>query len=146
MIQIETIPVDEASDEVLSLMFEVLCRDFGVPEEAEWLNGEHGGMLAVARTENGGVAGVARLMPSVGEASRQVRHVAVAPHLRRVGVGRRLMSVLEEMAREEGAAEVWLNARDDAIAFYERLDFECEGDWFISEVTGIPHKLMRKAL
>ena len=56
------------------------------------------------------------------------------------------MGELEDVAAAEGADEVWLHARDTAFGFYERLGYVPEGEIFVSELTGIPHRTMRKRL
>jgi ribosomal protein S18 acetylase RimI-like enzyme len=138
-------------DEVLHLAFAVLYRPFGVtwPDEsvgADWLHPEAGTHLAVALSGAGDLLGSARLLPAAGDSSRQVRQVAVSPDARRTGVGRALMLALEARAAEEGATETWLNSRNSAYGFYESLGYTLEGEEFVSEVTGIPHRAARKQL
>jgi len=132
--------------ELLGMLYDVLYRDFGVAEDAAWHHAEPGDVTFVALADDGALLGSARLLGAVGDASRQVRQVAVEPGTRAAGVGRALMSALEARAALEGATEVWLNARDTAIAFYERLGYTAEGPEFVSELTGIPHREMRKPL
>ena len=72
--------------------------------------------------------------------------MAVEPPHRGQGVGAALMTALEHRAAQEGAAELWLNSRNTAYAFYERLGYISQGEEFVSELTGIPHRLMRKSL
>lgn len=132
--------------ELLGMLFGVLYRDFGVAEDADWYHAEDGDVTLVALAEDGGLLGSARLLGRPGDARRQVRQVAVEPGVQSAGVGRALMAALEARAQEEGATEAWLNARDTAIPFYERLGYTAEGDVFVSELTGIPHRLMRKPL
>jgi len=142
----------ERFEETLRLAFGVLYGPFGVswPEEAsegdDWLHPAPGTLVAVAIAIDGELLGSARLLPAAGDASRQIRQVAVFPHARRLGVGRALMRALETRAAEEGARETWLNARDSAYGFYEALGYELHGEGFVSELTGIPHRAARKPL
>lgn len=133
-------------DRVLDLIYIVLYRDFGVAPESEWYVSGEAGSHVVALSHRGGLLGVARLMGRPGDESRQLRQVAVEPAVHGTGVGRALVTELERIAAEEGAREVVLNARDTAIPFYERLGYIGEGDLFVSELTGIPHRFMRKRL
>jgi predicted GNAT family N-acyltransferase len=133
-------------DDLERLLFEVLYRDFGVSADHDWREDEPGSQIAVAISDNGELLGAARLLPAPGEESRQVRQVAVLPGAQARGVGGALMRAVEQRAAEEGATEVWLNARDTAFAFYERLGYTFSGDTFVSELTGIPHREMRKRL
>ena len=131
-------------DEVLDLNYRVLYEPFGVARDAEWYHPAHGSAFSVALADDGRVLGSARLLPSAGDSSRQLRQVSVAGDAQGLGIGRELMAALEEVASREGAADVWLNARCSAYGFYERLGYVFEGEEFESELTGIPHRAMRK--
>ncbi len=132
--------------EVLDLSYEVLYRDFGVAREGDWYHPANGSEFAVALDSGGLILGTARLLPRPGDASRQVRQVAVSPTAHGRGVGRALMFALERLAVEEGANELWLHARTNALGFYERLGFVAQGEVFVSTLTGIPHLTMRKSI
>jgi predicted GNAT family N-acyltransferase len=136
----------ERDAELAELLYRELYRDFGVARSAEWRHAEPGSVTLVALDEGGGLLGSARLLPHAGDASRQVRQVTVSRIARGMGVGRALMAAVEEHARTQGAIEIWLNARECAVGFYERLGYERFGNSFVSELTGIPHVAMRKAL
>ena len=133
-------------DEVLDLSYEVLYRTFGVPREGDWYHPANGSTFAVALDTDGGLLGTARLLPAPGDLSRQVRQVAVSPTAHGRGVGRAVMAELERLALAEGADEMWLQARDTAFGFYGRLGYVPEGELFVSPLTGIPHRTMRKRL
>ena len=133
-------------DEIQELYYSVLYAGFGVPREADWYHDAHGSTFAVALGPDDAVLGAARLLPAPGDASRQIRQVAVAKHVHGSGLGRRLLHDLEALAAEEGASELWLNSRSSAYGFYERLGFVREGAEFESELTGIMHTTMRKRL
>lgn len=136
----------ERKDDLTWLLYEVLYRDFGVSIEHDWRQEMPGSLIAVALAGDGALLGAARLLPAPGDARRQVRQLAVLPGAQSQGVGRALMEALEARAAEEGATEIWLHARDTAFAFYERLGYEFTSEIFVSELTGIPHRTMRKAL
>ncbi|MGV8083029.1 MAG: GNAT family N-acetyltransferase [Coriobacteriia bacterium] len=136
----------ERFGELLDLAYDVLYKDFGVAREAEWYHPAHGSQFSVALGSGGVILGAARLLPAPGDESRQVRQVMVAPDTHKRGVGRLLMLKLEDLAREQGARELWLNARRSAYGFYERLGFEFDGPVFISDLTRLPHRCMRKPL
>ena len=145
-------PAWERFDELIECSYVVLYEPFGLlrPDtsagEADWRLPPAGTDVAVALGTRGELLGSAWLLPAPGEASRQVRQVAVDAASRRMGVGVLLMRAIEMRAAEQGADELWLNARDSAYGFYERLGYVAEGEEFVSELTGIPHGLMRKAL
>lgn len=132
--------------EVLDLYYDVLYREFGIAREADWFDAASGGEFVVALGEDGMLLGSARLMPRPGDPSRQLRQVAVVPECRGRGLGGALVRELERIADDEGAEGVWLNARRTAYGFYERLGYEPVDSEFVSALTGIPHRLMKKPL
>jgi predicted GNAT family N-acyltransferase len=151
--RVEFVPLDWGRfAEVLRLSFDVLYEPFGVawPDEgstaADWMHPAPGTRVAVAIDEGGQLLGSARMLPSPGDAERQIRQVAVSADSRGLGVGRALMLALEECAVSEGACATWLNSRDTAFGFYAALGYVFTGDEFVSEVTGIPHRAARKRL
>jgi hypothetical protein len=128
-----------------NLTYELLYRDFGVAEGTDWYSGDAPSIHAIARYQ-GRVLGAARLLGVEGDEARQLRQVFVLEDVRREGIGRALVRELEQHALREGASEMWLNARDSAFTFYEQLGYDYDGDVFVSEMTGIPHRRMRKRL
>jgi predicted GNAT family N-acyltransferase len=136
----------ERAGELSDLVYEVMYRDFGVAREGDWRDLDGGTLTAVALSADEALLGAARLLPAEGEPQRQVRQVAVNPAQRGRGVGSALMAAIEWRAAQEGAEEIVLHARDSAIDFYERLGYEAISDVFVSELTGIPHRTMRKRL
>ena len=139
-------------DELIERSFDVLYAPFGVARpdvtagERDWRLPPVGTDVAVALSVQCDILGSAWLLPARGDVARQVRQVAVDSGARGRGVGLALMNAIELLAAEQGADELWLNARDSAYGFYERLGFKAEGEEFVSELTGIPHRLMRKRL
>ena len=146
-VRIEIVTHDwERFDEVLQLYYDVLYSPFGVAREFEWYHPAHGSTFAVALGEDGAFLGSARLLPMAGEDLRQVRQVVVAPHAQGLGVGRALMTAIEREAASQGACELWLNARHSAYGFYEAVGWCFVGEEFVSELTGVPHRPMRKSV
>ena len=67
--------------------------------------------------------------------------MAVEPDCQGQGVGRLVLDAVVERCRDEGAAVVWANGRDTALAFYERYGFAVIGDAF-NEANGISHHVV----
>ena len=132
--------------EVLDLSYEVLYRSFGVAREGDWYHPANGSEFAVALGADAVLLGTARLLPAGEHEARQVRQVAVITEARGRGVGNSLMAEVERVAAEAGAPELWLHARERAFGFYEHLGYIPEGQMFVSGLTGIPHRTMRKQL
>lgn len=74
----------------------------------------------------------------------KMRQVAVAEAVQRSGVGRILVEASERFARSHHFSKIVLNARETAVPFYERLEYQRLGDRF--EEVGIPHFKMEKSL
>jgi thiamine transport system ATP-binding protein len=75
---------------------------------------------------------------------RQLRGMAVDDGLRGTGIGAELLAAGVARAFAGGAASTWANARDTALAFYERHGFEVVGDGFVDQVTNLPHHRIRR--
>ena len=65
----------------------------------------------------------------------------VRPEWRGRGVGKSIMRVLLEQARQLHLPTVSLHAQSHAIPLYESVGFRCEGEEFLE--CGIPHRTMR---
>jgi ribosomal protein S18 acetylase RimI-like enzyme len=87
------------------------------------------------------VIGYARIRLAEGDA--KILQVCVSPEFRRRGIATALMAELMHAAREEGRDDVYLDAREHVIDYYEKLGFEGEGEMFLSPRTGTPHRVMR---
>jgi GNAT superfamily N-acetyltransferase len=55
------------------------------------------------------------------------------------GIGGLLLHAGMEYAKEVGVDLIWANARDAALAFYNRHGYSTVGDGFIETVTQLPH-------
>ena len=80
--------------------------------------------------------------PRPGAIAYQLRGMATAPDQQSRGLGARLVHAGLERLAAEGVDLVWANARDAALAFYQRLDFTVEGDGFVEKVTQLPHHVV----
>lgn len=105
-------------------------------------------ILHRAATLDGRVVGVGRLDLQPGRAkgpSAQLRFFAVDAETRGTGVGRVLLAEFERLARERRVRHLWMEARQEALGFYERCGYSDIGPgptkWGI-----IPHRLLEKDL
>jgi predicted GNAT family N-acyltransferase len=87
--------------------------------------------------------GTARLWVEPGGVAKAQR-VAVLAGARGLGVGRMLMSALEEETRAQGISTLVLGAQISAQPFYETIGYLAYGDEF--DDAGIPHRMMRRNL
>ncbi len=89
---------------------------------------------------------VPRPAPDGTEPAVQLRGMATMPHLQGSGIGSALIAAGRAHARSIGARVVWANARDRALAFYEREGFEVVGDGFVDATTQLPHHVVVSVL
>jgi predicted GNAT family N-acyltransferase len=57
----------------------------------------------------------------------QVRYMAILASHRGRGIGNIILSALEQTARQQGAREIVVNARNSAVGFYERNGYVTVG-------------------
>ena len=80
----------------------------------------------------------------IDKVTLKMQQVVVAEHAQGKGIGRKLILFSEQFAIMSGFSSIILHARETVIGFYERLDYEREGERFV-EVT-IPHFKASKEL
>lgn len=90
----------------------------------------------------GSVVAVATFSPEPtphrpGARAARLRGMAVEPALQGSGVGSLLLDAAVRRLGAEGFEVVWANARDSALAFYERRGWQVVGDPFVT--VGLPH-------
>lgn len=78
------------------------------------------------------------------DAHAKLRQMAVNEIMQGAGLGRMLITGVENVLTQQGICHLHMHARQSAIGFYEKLGYRTEGDPFI-EIT-IPHVRMSKTL
>lgn len=81
-----------------------------------------------------------------GALAIQLRGMATAVSYQGRGVGSLLLQAGFNLWRQQAVDLVWANARDAALAFYERHGFIVHGDGFIEAVTQLPHHVVIRNL
>jgi predicted GNAT family N-acyltransferase len=76
----------------------------------------------------------------------QIYQMVVEPTYQGCGLGKSILQALIELAVEQGAKRVILNARVEKAGFYQKHGFQVIGEMFASSMTGIPHVRMQKCL
>ena len=109
-----------------------------VPEEEEW-DADDPLAVHVLAARNREPVGTGRLT-----AGGKIGRLAVLSEHRGRGLGTRILKELLQEALHRGLLDVYLHAQLQALAFYERLGFQAEGDVF--DEVGIPHRAMRRTL
>lgn len=139
---LEVLDADRSLEPAFAVRRAVFVDEQGVPEDREMDGRDDEAVHLLARVD-GDPVGTARLR-TVDDATGKVERVAVLPEHRGEGWGRRLMSAVEDLARDRGLAELRLHAQTDVEGFYRELGYETTSDVF--EEAGIPHVEMEKSL
>jgi N-acetylglutamate synthase-like GNAT family acetyltransferase len=106
-----------------NLRWEVLRAPWGQPVGSERANDDAAATHALLVNEKGEGIGVGRLhLQTPTEA--QIRFMGISPAYQGKGLGRQLLAYLEEKARQAGATLVTLQARENALAFYQSCDYQ----------------------
>jgi ribosomal protein S18 acetylase RimI-like enzyme len=141
-----TIRIPETSEEweqYYDLRFKVLREPWGQPKGSEVLTDEDQSDHAmVIDDDTQKIVGVARMQTNT-PTQGQVRCVAVSPEVQGRGVGKLLMSYLEDVAQQKGIKEIVLDARENAVKFYLSIGYEIIGESYLLFGV-IPHFKMRK--
>lgn len=126
-----------------ALRFNVLREPWNQPLGSEVLADEDQAIHAIA-VENEEVLGVARMHESA-EKQGQVRCVATATAAQGKGIGKAIMAYLEEKAKQKGWTEIVLEARENAVPFYEAIGYKIVAESYLL-FGEIQHYRMQKSL
>jgi len=125
------------------LRFNILREPWNQPLGSEVLADESEAIHAMV-TANDQVIGVARMHKS-GNNQGQVRCVAVAAEAQGKGVGKAIMLHLEVKAKEMGMQEIVLEARENAVPFYQSIGYVIEKESYLL-FGEIQHYRMKKEI
>lgn len=139
---LKTITYSEARSEITAIRHLVFQKEQGVTPELDFdgLDESAEQILAYLDSQPVGTARVRHL----DEQTAKIERLAVLPHARDQGIGKKLMEKAVEVAANKQIEEVVINAQEYVINMYQNLGFEQEGEGF-SE-AGIPHVRMKKSL
>ena len=73
----------------------------------------------------------------------KLERICILEPLRKLGLGKAIISALEEIAEEKGVSQVKLHAQTHAEGFYEKLGYQTSSSMFMED--GIPHIVMMKS-
>ncbi|MET0293320.1 MAG: GNAT family N-acetyltransferase [Steroidobacteraceae bacterium] len=138
-IEIREVGYASHTRELMQVRVAVFVEEQGVPLDIE-ADDRDAHCLHLLATREGVPVGTGRLDVE----RRKIGRVAIARELRSKGLGRDLMRNLHRLARRSGLDDVWCNAQQSAVPFYERLGYRAEGAPF--EEAGIPHRRMQAEL
>ncbi len=140
MIQIRSPETPEEWRAYYELRWKILRAPWNQPRgsERDMLEQQAHHLIAF---DEGKVLGVGRIhFNSSSEA--QVRYMAVDPKMQGRGVGKAILADLEAYAQKNGVSSIVLNARENALQFYERTGYHIIAP--VKPLFGILHWKMRK--
>ncbi|MPW30263.1 GNAT family N-acetyltransferase [Agarivorans sp. B2Z047] len=114
-------------DKYYRFRWEVLNKPLQLPLGSERDAYDDHSIHRMIRDRQGEPLAVGRLFLSDNKEAL-IRHVAVCPEQRKLGLGTLLMMALEEAAHDEGVERIVVNARGDAQAFFSSCGFEPAGN------------------
>jgi predicted GNAT family N-acyltransferase len=128
-------------DETVRLRYKILREPLGLDYSAEELAKEYSDIHLAVYNDAWILRGCLVLTPKANKVMK-MRQVAVDDTAQRAGVGRAMVEKSEQIAKERGCELMELNARDTAVPFYEKLNYQMEGEVFLE--VGIRHFRMVK--
>jgi GNAT superfamily N-acetyltransferase len=143
--------VDLTVEETYGLRLSVLRHDTPTKAvsftEDAWPNSWHLGIVS----PDGDIVATSSWVPRpcvalAGDNAIQLRGMATSIALHGRGIGGVLLEAGCERARILGFELVWANARDRALGFYARHDFQVVGDGFIDTHTQLAHHVITRRL
>ena len=143
MLEIKSPQTDADWNAYYALRFSVLREPWNQPVGSEVLADEDQAIHAIA-VENGEILGVARMHESA-EKQGQVRCVATATKAQGKGIGKAIMAYLEEKAKQKDWTEIVLEARENAVPFYQAIGYSIVAESYLL-FGEIQHYRMQKSL
>jgi predicted GNAT family N-acyltransferase len=129
--------------QLCELRYQVFFQMHHLPFEILFDAQEASSLHAIISTEFQVIA-CGRLTPSSD--FYQISQMAVAPEWQRQGLGGKIMTALVERAIAERAEVLMLQARLNAISFYQKFGFISIDSVFASTKTRLPHIKMQRLL
>lgn len=128
--------------ESIKLRDAILRKPLGLEFSGEELNQEENQVHIVA-VEDNQVVGVLLLKP-LSDLEIKMRQVAVANAVQGGGIGVQMVRYAEYYSRSKGYKLLSLHARENALTFYERINYKKVGKPF--EEVGLEHYRMERSL
>jgi predicted GNAT family N-acyltransferase len=138
-------PQTQAEFEQLFLLrWEILRKPWGLLPGTEQDNDETTAIhRAVFDFETSKILACGRIQSS-GEKVAQIRYMAVGSEFQGAGFGLEILRSLEQFALQENWKYIFLNARENALGFYEKCGYQVEAD--AESFLGIRHFRMSRNL
>ena len=130
-------------DEAVKLRYKILREPLDLDFTAEQLATEYSD-FHLAAYDSAWILRGCLVLTKKDANTLKMRQVAVESASQNQGIGAALVQASEVFAREYGFIKMELNARQTAVSFYKKLNYQTVGDAF--EEVGITHFKMVKIL
>lgn len=132
-------------DEALALRYDILRKPLDMEYTVEELSKEYKDKhLAIYNEQAQLLATCVLSLSKEAENTAIMRQVAVRENMQGKGVGAKLIEAFETQCRQLGIERIELAARQTAVPFYKKFDYENKGEGYVK--IGIPHQDMFKNL
>ncbi len=118
--------IAEEFEQYYQLRWQVLRQPWGQALGSERDNLEQESFHRMVIDENNKVLAVGRL-EKTSQYSGQIRFMAVCQSAQGQGLGRQIIEALEQQAKILGITDLTLNARENALSFYQKLGYISKG-------------------
>ena len=129
-------------EKAVELRRKILRIPLGMDFSKEELENEYSDMHFAGFLDGQVVA--AAVLRKANDEDLQLRQICVDDSHQGKGYGSELNKIIESAAKEKSYKRIIAHARKTALKFYERLDYQIEGDEYI--LVTIPHRKVIKIL
>jgi N-acetylglutamate synthase-like GNAT family acetyltransferase len=126
------------------LRWRILRAPWGQPKGSEKDEHENNAYHVCAKFVSGEIIGVGRLH-TISPGVAQIRYMAIDENYRNQGMGKRIYLYLEYKAKQSGIKTIIVDARENAVGFYQSMGFRITGIGH-TLFNQIKHKVMEKEL
>lgn len=144
MFEVKEVSSQKYLDAILKLRYEILRKPWNQPAETATDDLENSSVNAYINDNDDIVIACGRLQENENKIG-QIRFMAVSENYQGKGLGKKIVSFLEERGKKMELKSVELQARDNAVKFYESCGYSIKEKSFL--LWGqIQHYLMEKKL
>lgn len=131
-----------SAEETYPLRRKVLRKN--MPTEPHEFNGDFNkGTFHLGAFVDGEICGIVTMLPLEEGKVYQLRGMAVDDDFHGKNIGRKLVAEAEDICRKNGGETIWMNARENAIPFYEKCGYQKVGSLFTIPPIGAHIKMSR---
>lgn len=131
-------------DKIFTLRHQVLRAPWNQPYESSYDALENSAVNCYINDHHGNVIACGRLQENENKVG-QIRYMAVHPDFQGTGLGQAILQRLEQQAQDFGLQKIELQARENALTFYERNGYMLKEKTFLL-FDSIQHYLMEKPI